>query len=195
MGLIPGGALAILADSALAAAIGTALPANTGLVTSELSLRFLRPVSAGGHLVAHGTLVHVGRSIGLSHVRITDGQGRLIADGSSMCFIKPLPPPADGAGQPYEDHEDQFVADLGLAQLDPWQRPALGQVLSQDVWDRMSGLEIFQALIDDLTGNRVMEASEGNIVFAMPAHKWLTSPQRTVQGVRWRARLVRGSQY
>jgi acyl-coenzyme A thioesterase PaaI-like protein len=27
-----------------------------------------------------------------------------------------------------------------------------------------------------------MEASEGDIVFAMPAHKWLTSPQRAVQG-------------
>lgn len=86
-GLIAGGTLAILADATLAAAIGTSLPPQSGLVTSELSLRFLRPVRAGGDLVAHGTLVDVGRSLGLSHVRITDGSGRLLADGRSMRFI------------------------------------------------------------------------------------------------------------
>lgn len=71
-GLIAGGTLAILADSPLAAAIGSALPPQTGIVTSELSLRILRPVRAGGGLVAYGTLVHGGRSLGLSHVRIID---------------------------------------------------------------------------------------------------------------------------
>jgi hypothetical protein len=43
-----------------AAAIVSALPPQTGLVTSELSLSFLRPVRAGGDLVAYGTLVHGG---------------------------------------------------------------------------------------------------------------------------------------
>ena len=84
-GLIAGGTLAILADGPLAAAIGSSLPPESGLVTSELSLRFLRPVRAGGDLVANGTLVHAGRSLGLSHVRVIDGDGRLVADGSSMC--------------------------------------------------------------------------------------------------------------
>jgi uncharacterized protein (TIGR00369 family) len=188
MGLIPGGALAILADSSLAAAIGSALPPNTGLVTSELSLRFLRPVRAGGKLMAHGTLVHAGKSIGLSHVQVIDGDGRLIADGSSMCFIHPIPPLSESKDA--EAHEPTSTDDSSPRQ-DPWQRPVLGEILAQEVWDRMNGLEIFEAQkngelpyppIHFLTGARVMDVTPGEVVYGLPAHKWLSSPQRTVQG-------------
>ena len=188
-GLIAGGTLAILADSPLAAAICSALPPQTGLVTSELSLRFLRPVRAGGDLVAYGTLVHGGRSLGLSHVRIIDGDGRLVADGSSMCFIRSVSPPG-GDTPPTEAHEPAS-ADRPTSRLDPWQRPALGEVLGQEVWDRMSGLEILQAQKEGelpypphhfLTGTRVVGVSPGDVIFTLPAHEWLCSPQRTVQG-------------
>jgi uncharacterized protein (TIGR00369 family) len=188
-GLIPGGALAILADSPLAAAIGTALPPQTGLVTSELSLRYLRPVRAGGDLRARGTLVHAGRSIGLSHVEVTDGAGRLIADGSSMCLIRTIPPMVAEAA-PIEDNSST-TAQPSSDRLDPWQRPVLGEVVGQDVWDRMSGLELFEAQKDGrlpnppihyLIGAEVVSVGAGEIIFALPAHRWITSPQRTVQG-------------
>lgn len=188
-GLIPGGALAILADSPLAAAIGTALPALTGLVTSELSLRFIRPVRAGGDLVAHGTLVHAGRALGLSHVQVTDGSGRLVADGSSMCFIRSVSPPS---GEPQQAEETEPVStDYPAHGVDPWQRPPLGEVLSQEVWERMSGLQVFKAQMEGelpyppihyLIGARVVDAGPGELVFTLPAHKWITSPQGTVQG-------------
>ena len=188
-GLIAGGTLAILADGPLAAAIGSSLPPESGLVTSELSLRFLRPVRAGGDLVANGTLVHAGRSLGLSHVRVIDGDGRLVADGSSMCFIRPVPWPGGETLQ--TEAREPTSADCSSPRLDPWQRPALGEVLGQEVWDRMSGLEIFQAQKDGelpnppihfLTGTRVVDVGPGEVVFALPAHEWLSSPQRTVQG-------------
>ena len=128
-GLIAGGTLAILADAPLAAAIGTSLPPQSGLVTSELSLRFLRPVRVGGELVAHGTLVHAGRSLGLSHVRITDGSGRLLADGSSMCFIRS----SSGSGNEIQATEapKRGSADCSSSRPDPWQRPVLGEVLGK----------------------------------------------------------------
>jgi uncharacterized protein (TIGR00369 family) len=188
-GLIPGGALAILADSPLAAAIGTALPPQTGLVTSELSLRYLRPVRAGGDLMARGTLVHAGRSLGLSHVQVTDGAGRLIADGSSMCFIRAVPPAGAGVA-PAEDNSST-TAQRAAERPDPWQRPVLGEVVGLDIWDRMSGLEVFEAQKDGrlpnppihyLIGAQVVSVDAGQIVFALPAHRWITSPQRTVQG-------------
>lgn len=188
-GLIPGGALAILADSPLAAAIGTALPPQTALVTSELSLRYLRPVRAGGDLMARGTLVHAGRSLGLSHVQVTDGAGRLIADGSSMCFIRAVPPAGAGVA-PAEDYSSTTVQPAA-ERLDPWQRPVLGEVVGLDIWDRMSGLEVFEAQKDGrlpnppihyLTGAQVVSVDAGQIVFALPGHRWITSPQRTVQG-------------
>jgi uncharacterized protein (TIGR00369 family) len=55
----------------------------------------------------------------------------------------------------------------------------------------MSGLEVFQAQqagelpnppIHYLTGCRVADVKHGEAVFALPAHQWLSSPQRTVQG-------------
>jgi uncharacterized protein (TIGR00369 family) len=86
-GLISVGTLAILADGPLGCAIQSALPPATAYATSELSLRALRPPRAGGMLVARGSLVHASRSIALSSVQIVDANGRLLADGSSLCFI------------------------------------------------------------------------------------------------------------
>ena len=56
-----------------------------------MSLRLLRPARPGGSLVARGTLVHAGRTLALSGVQITDERGRLLVDGSSLCFVRPLP--------------------------------------------------------------------------------------------------------
>src|SRR5690349_22639780 len=95
-GVISCGTLAILADGPLGCAVHSALPAATGYATSELSLRLLRPARAGGTLVARGRLVHAGRSLALSDVQSVDGRGRLLADGSSLCFVRAL---RDGAAR------------------------------------------------------------------------------------------------
>ena len=65
------------------------------------SLRLLRPVRAGGDLVAHGTPVHAGRSLGLSHVRITPrAAGNSLQTEAGCCFIRPSAP----AGSPRRPH-------------------------------------------------------------------------------------------
>ena len=189
-GIISIGTLAILADGPLGCAVQTALPAATGYATSELSLRLLRPARAGGTLVARGTVIHAGRSLALSGVQILDAGGRLLADGSSLCFVRPLrgaqaasdAPPAPAA----DGHPEQPAASP-----DPWERPVLGDVLGQDVWASRSGLAVLQAQIagelpcppiQHLTGLRPVAAAPGEAVFALPCHEWLCSPLGTVEG-------------
>jgi uncharacterized protein (TIGR00369 family) len=186
-GLISVGTLAILADGPLGCAIQSALPPLTAYATSELSLRVLRPARANGSLIARGTLVHAGRSIGLSGVQIFDGVGHLLADGSSLCFIRSLPAeaaaeaPARPSAPPDSEPEPPRLFD----------RPALGELVGQDVWDRMSGLEVFEAQlagelpkppIHYLTGAGPVEVGAGEAVFTMPCHEWLCSPLGTVEG-------------
>jgi uncharacterized protein (TIGR00369 family) len=183
-GVISVGTLAILADGPLGCAVHSALPAATGYVTSELSLRLLRPAREGGTFVARGDLVHGGRSLALSRVQTVDERGRLLADGSSLCFVRPL----SGSGTPpaAADADRQ-----SSASPDPFQRPAMGEVLDQEVWDRMTGLEVLQAQVVGelprpplhfLTGLLPIEVSAGRAVFTLPCHEWLCSPLGTVEG-------------
>ncbi len=188
-GLISLGTLAMLADGPLGCAVHTALPAATGYSTSEMSLRLLRPARAGGTIVAHGTLVHAGRSLALSGVQLLDDAGRLLVDGSSMCFVRPLPgAPPDGPAAPPSGSAEPPPAP---ASPDPYERSDLGGVVDAEVWDRMSGLEVLQAHIAGelplppihyLTGLRLAEARPGEAVFAMPATEWLCSPLGTIEG-------------
>jgi uncharacterized protein (TIGR00369 family) len=185
-GVISVGTLAILADGPLGCAVHSALPERTAYATSELSLRLLRPARADGMLIASGRLVHAGRSLALSSVQIVDGSGRLLADGSSMCFVRPLqrdpPSPAPAPRAPAAEH----------ASPDPYERPDVaGEVIEPDVWERSSGLEVLAGQIagelpmppiHHLTGVRPVAASEGEAVFVLPCHEWLCSPLRTVEG-------------
>ena len=187
-GVISVGTLAILADGPLGCAVHSALPAATMYATSELSLRLLRPARAGGTLVARGRLVHAGRSLALSSVQIVDADGRLLADGSSLCFVRtlghmpdPPPEPVDAAGAPAAAVETP----------DPHERPALGAVVDQRAWERLSGLEVLEAQLADelprppihyLTGVMPTAVGRGEATFTMPCHEWLCSPLRTVEG-------------
>ena len=88
-GAISIGPLAIVADSALGAAVESGLPAATPFVTSELSIRKLGPVQPGASVVARGSLLTARRAIALSEVSLTDAHGGLLAHGSSLCFVLP----------------------------------------------------------------------------------------------------------
>lgn len=181
------GTLAMLADSSLGCAVQTALPPATPYTTAEMSLSAVRPVGAeSGTLVARGRLIHAGRSLGLSEVTIEDGEGRVVAHGTSRCFLFPpvAPPPSD---PPSLDP----VPAPGYDSPDPHARPGEGEIVPQDVHDRLSGLQVLQAFlagelpappIYHLTGLRPTEAGEGTATFAMPASEWLCSPLSKVQG-------------
>lgn len=85
-GIFLGGISAFAADAPLGTAIFSSLPPATPLVTSELSLSFLRPATIRSEkIIARGRLIQGGTKLGLSEVFVEDGLGRILAHGSSRC--------------------------------------------------------------------------------------------------------------
>ncbi|MDQ6744627.1 MAG: PaaI family thioesterase [Actinomycetota bacterium] len=183
-GTISVGPIAIPADAAVACAIQTALPAATPFSTSELSLRLLSPIRPGGTLTATGRLIALEPTIGLAEVTVTDEDGRLLAHGSSMCFLQaplspaPVPPSLPAEPRP-EGHEEQD------RDPDPHLRPARGLVLSKEVRQARGGLEVLRAQLNGslplppihhLTGLIVQEAAPGRARFSMPSSEWFCAP-------------------
>ncbi len=185
-GAFSGGVLAIPADAALGTSIQSGLPAGTVYTTSEISMHFLRPASPESkEFIARGRLIHGGRSLGLSEASVTDAEGKLLAHATSRCFIFPtmeeLPEPPEMEPWPAPEYDTP----------DPYLRDVVGEILTQDIWDSMSGLEILRAEmagelppppIYNFIGLRVSEVDEGRCTFTLPATQWLTSPVGTVQG-------------
>jgi uncharacterized protein (TIGR00369 family) len=185
-GVTTAGEVAILADGPLGCAIQSTLPPATGYTTTELSINMTRPVPGDGRLIARGRLVHGGRQLGLSEVFVTDDAGRLIAHGTSRCVIFP---PVPDAPAPPVDIPDVAVEDADW--LPPFRRPVQGEVLGQETFDRLTGLEVMTALmagdlpvppIGMLLGVRPVEASDGACSFAMSASPWTASPTGFVLG-------------
>jgi uncharacterized protein (TIGR00369 family) len=187
-GVVPGGALAFVADGALAGAVYTVLPKAVAAVTSELSIHFVRPAAAdGGPIVARGRLIHAGRRQGLAEARIEDGTGRLLAHATERCLLRPLgfePPDATPGAFAFDQATEEPTPD-------PFRRPVDVGPIPQDVWDRRPGLEIVRAWLDDerfvspirrLTGWRLVEAADGAAAWAMPASEWFTTGFGTFYG-------------
>jgi uncharacterized protein (TIGR00369 family) len=184
-GIPTGGVLAFLADAALGGAIYTALPAGTILATSELSLNFLRPPSLDrGDIVARASLIQAGRSVGLSQAAVEDGEGRLLAHATSRCVLRwlgvPDAPPPDGP-VPWPTYDTPS----------PFERPAEGEVLPPETWERMSGLEMMRgwlrrdlpwAPLSNLIGATPLDADEGRFSCSIPASPWFTTAGGTFYG-------------
>lgn len=183
-GLMVGGVIAFLADGPLGTAIMTMLPPLQYMTTSDLSLSFLQPATLdSGALVGRARLIHGGRSVALSEVTVEDSLGRHLAHGTSRGFILTAP----GAPAEPMEAEPQRV----YATPDPYLRPVAGSPVSQDDWNRMTGLEVLRLCIEDrayappiyhLTGLRPTQAEEGRCTFVLPASPWLASPAPVLYG-------------
>ena len=87
-GMVHGGVLASLMDSALGCAVFSTLPAGQGYTTADLSIRFFRPVTeATGTLTCEAKIVHRGNTLATTEARLTDSQGRLHAHATSTLMI------------------------------------------------------------------------------------------------------------
>ena len=85
MGTVHGGILGDLADAAMGMAYYSTLEPGDSFTTLELKINFLRPFWRG-ELLAHGRVVHRGRSVGLTECDVVDAEGRLVARASSTCM-------------------------------------------------------------------------------------------------------------
>jgi uncharacterized protein (TIGR00369 family) len=88
-GLVHGGVLAAMLDTAMGCAVHSLLPAATGYVTGELNVRFLRPgLLSTGSLVCAGTVIHSGSSAMVAEARVVDEQERVIAVAGATCLVR-----------------------------------------------------------------------------------------------------------
>jgi uncharacterized protein (TIGR00369 family) len=88
LGVVHGGVIATLMDSAMACAIQTLLPPGLGATTLELKTNFVRPITiAAGEIRAEGRVLHLGKQIALAEARATDANGKLFAHATSTCMV------------------------------------------------------------------------------------------------------------
>ena len=91
MGLVHGGWLALLLDTAMGCAVHSTLEPGQIFTTVEMKTAFVRPVrETTGKLRCDGVLVHAGSRIASSEGKIFDGAGRLVAHGSETCLISTI---------------------------------------------------------------------------------------------------------
>jgi uncharacterized protein (TIGR00369 family) len=87
-GTVHGGLVATLLDSCMGLAVQSTLEKGLGQTTVEFKISLIRPITPEtGPIMAEGVVLHRGRRIGTAEGRLTDGQGRLLAHGTTTCLI------------------------------------------------------------------------------------------------------------
>jgi uncharacterized protein (TIGR00369 family) len=90
-GTVHGGLAATLLDSCMGLAVQSTLDKGVSQTTLEFKISLLRPITpATGVITAEGVVMSRGRRIGTAEGRITDGNGRLLAHGTTTCLIFPV---------------------------------------------------------------------------------------------------------
>ena len=89
IGSVHGGYAATLLDSALGCAVQTTLDAGSGYTTLELSVNYVRAITAEtGRVIAEGKIVHAGRRMATAEARLfTEGEEKLLAHAKTTCLV------------------------------------------------------------------------------------------------------------
>lgn len=87
-GIVHGGVLATLIDTATFWAGFGRLPEDSGLVNVDLKLNYLEP-AVSGRLVATGRCLRPGRTISYAEASVSGGDGALLAHGASTLMALP----------------------------------------------------------------------------------------------------------
>jgi len=178
-GTLTGGVLAFAADAPLGSALFTTLPPASFLATSELSLNFMRaPAPDCGAIITRARLIQAGRTQGLTEGTIEDAAGHLLAHATARNIVTSFPIDEDAKAPegrvPWPEYDGPH----------PFQRAAEGEVIPQEVWDRMSGMEMMRAWQKDelpvapysvWLGSHHFEFEEGTFSVSFPAAQWWTT--------------------
>ena len=92
-GLVHGGMLAILADTACGLSIRTAMEPGRLHVTTDLDIHYLAPAKPG-RLLGRGKAVKVGRTLAFAEASIENGAGRLLARAQARFSVSGREPAA-----------------------------------------------------------------------------------------------------
>ncbi|MET8975168.1 PaaI family thioesterase [Streptomyces sp. NPDC004539] len=91
IGSVHGGVYATLLDSAAGCAVQSVLPPETGYTSLDLTVKFLRRITAEtGRVRAVGTVLHAGRTTALAEAVLLDDADRKLAHATSSCLIFPV---------------------------------------------------------------------------------------------------------
>jgi uncharacterized protein (TIGR00369 family) len=94
MGVVHGGAIATLVDTALGCAVLSTMPRGASHTTVELHMNFVRPVTeATGRITCEAIVLHSGRRIATAEAKVRDDAGTLYAHASTTCSILAAPRP------------------------------------------------------------------------------------------------------
>lgn len=85
-GIVHGGVFASLLDAAAFWAVYSEVPEDLGMTTVELKINYLAPLSTG-RMIATGKSLRVGKTICLGEAGIVNGEGTLLAHGTSTMMI------------------------------------------------------------------------------------------------------------
>lgn len=93
LGVLAGGILSTVMDSALGCAVLSLVKPDDDIVTLDLNIDFLRPIRRdSGPVTVNAEVVSLGRSRALSTCQAIDVEGRVCAIGKSNCLIRPKAP-------------------------------------------------------------------------------------------------------
>jgi uncharacterized protein (TIGR00369 family) len=88
LGIVHGGAVCTLLDTATGCALHTTLPAGVSYTSVEIKVNYLKAVTAdSGTLTAVGSVVKAGSRIGFAEASVTDAAGKLVATATSTLLI------------------------------------------------------------------------------------------------------------
>jgi uncharacterized protein (TIGR00369 family) len=91
LGVVHGGMICTLLDSAAGCAVHTQLPAGIGMSSIEIKVSFLSPVTAGGEpLEVTGQALRVGRQVAFAEAHARTGEGKLVGHATtSIALMRP----------------------------------------------------------------------------------------------------------
>jgi uncharacterized protein (TIGR00369 family) len=92
IGSVHGGIYATMLDSAAGCAVQSTLPQGMGYTSLDLTVKFLRPITADtGKVRAVGRVLSGGRRTALAEAQLFDSADRLLAHATSSCLLFPVP--------------------------------------------------------------------------------------------------------
>jgi uncharacterized protein (TIGR00369 family) len=88
IGVVHGGLVCTMADSAAGCAVQSTLEAGVAYTSIDINVTYLRPLTKDSGLIrATGRLTKPGRKVAYATVEVTDRTGKLVAQATSSCLV------------------------------------------------------------------------------------------------------------
>lgn len=87
LGIVHGGLLCTLLDTAAGCAVHSLLPAGAGFSSIELKVSFLAPIHAGDRIEVHGRVLRIGGRVAFAEAHARDERSQLVGHATTTLAI------------------------------------------------------------------------------------------------------------